>query len=695
MDREIIEIPDTNIEAKSTSDGSRSILKPGMSSNLKLETGSLDGQMNRMKKRSRSIGFAMSGMNPDKIEALKAQEANGDAESDNDSRRDAPSLGGSVSFVEPAINSPLDTPEAIEVSKRMRKAKGSEKSFDSFNSGGSGPNSSGKPLVENISSKFLFFRSAVLAFFLNALLFVYAIVLVSPQGFLIKIPMIQLDEVAPVMLVTLMFVIHISTYHAFNDALSVYFAMLLTHPKGFPVSVTGLMQSSFLQKLFYSAQISVRSKAKRVLSRASLAYLIHVCFLITPILAVLEMRTTVRETDGGTLSCIEYHQKGRQHDRGWPTFQLEMGVGEYVFGTSIGILRSQEDVPFTTFIMPPQLTDTCNDGTTISGNGFIAHISTSCNCAGSPNATDLMYSGIPAADAQTFQELFSSLGFSKGMVNGIYQDRDTMTIHSLIANSNVCGGGMSTPVPVCSTNITGLSHALIKMVYMTDGTPASIAAKHATILETRSLANMTWLFRGYEFAMGSRIAALEMPALFPSTVNSLLWWTTQSTLQISASLLEAGIETTVSLLNKAVIQRAFGTEGKLCPQTVVIPDERVARTTGDGLRYILVFALAQTVAHLFCGVIFLIWVFHKRPIVPAIRFVKERSYFAIFSSGLAFNSCLSDLTATFEEGHFWPKFEMTMRVGESIHTLDDPDYGTIVIDRPKMVGDLSFTKLYL
>jgi hypothetical protein len=596
-----------------------------------------------------------------------------------------------VSIVDPSSSMPY-------IAKPNSKGKlfGMDKSMDSFNSGGTGlDGNSGKPLVENNSTKFFFFRFTMLAFLLNVVLVLFGVSLRSSEGFLIKIPWIELDEVGPIMLVTLMWATHILTYTAFNDALSVYFGMLLCQTRGFAVSVTGLIQGNLLQKIVYASQLSIRSKAKRIATRLSFVFLLHSALLVIPLVAVFEIMTTVRVTDAGGLSCIIYHQNGKQNDRGWPTLQVEMGVGEYVFGTSIGNLRSQEDVEKTNFVMAPQLTDTCNDGTTISGDGFMMNIFTECTCAGSSNASDLINNGIPAADAATFSDLFASLGRSQGMVHGVYMNGQDMSIYTLLSRTNVCGGGMSQPVPVCQTNLTDIHVADIEMKYMTDGTPASIAAKKARILKVKEKADMEWLYKGYTWIMNGRIAAVEMPGLYPNTVNPLLWWTTQNTMEVSASLLEAGVETTIALMNKAVIQRSFNVEGKLCPQTVVITDERVARTNDVGLRYILIFAGGQFAMQVLCAIVFVYWTLHKIPIIPGIRFVREKTSFMILASSPSVTPYLAGLTATFEPNHFWPKFDMTMRVGESIHTLDDPDYGMIVIERPKMVGDLSFSKSYV
>jgi hypothetical protein len=81
-------------------------------------------------------------------------------------------------------------------------------------------------------------------------------------------------------------------------------------------------------------------------------------------------------------------------DRLFPNLQVEMGGGEYLFGTSFGIMRSENPTyPSSMFVLSPQLDDSCNDGTTIVGSGYSINISTSCSCAASYSSTDLVTAG--------------------------------------------------------------------------------------------------------------------------------------------------------------------------------------------------------------------------------------------------------------------------------------------------------------
>jgi hypothetical protein len=89
--------------------------------------------------------------------------------------------------------------------------------------------------------------------------------------------------------------------------------------------------------------------------------------------------------------------------------RTEMGVGEYVFGSSLGILRSENGTPNTTFVLSPQLIDVCEDGTTLIGNGFATVISTSCACVSSSEIQALEMGGVNALISAGFKAKIDGL----------------------------------------------------------------------------------------------------------------------------------------------------------------------------------------------------------------------------------------------------------------------------------------------
>jgi hypothetical protein len=577
-----------------------------------------------------------------------------------------------------------DTPDATFAKKQALK------STDSFHSSGSNHESRKRPIIETWSAKLYFMRRGILALFLNLLLLVFALVLVSEEGFVVHFHEMEmpLEQVTPVLMVSLMILVHLLTYQGFTDSLAVYFGIRLSQPQGYTFAAVGMVQSSFWSKLTFANHVTPGKGAKGLFTKISLGYLLHSFLLFIPVFSVLEMGSRTREIDEGTLSCAVYHQNGKQMDRGWPTSQIAMGTAEYLFGTSIGRLRSQESVPHTLFVSPPQLLDVCEDGTTIMGPGFTAQIDTECVCAGSPFV--LAENGIPSQDASQYVDAYTSIGLHAGMINGIYWNNQSIEIYTLLTRTHLCGDG---PIPLCTTKIHSLYHADIQVRYMTDGSSASLAPQRAHVLKVQGKAQLEWLYRGLVWLHGGNITTTLLPSTTPNSVNSLLWWTTPNTMVVSPSLVEAGIETTFAILSKAAIQRSFLTQGKLCQQRIVLMDELVASLTPKGFLITLLFVLGQCgmqcVAMYWTGM----WFFQKELSLAGIQCCHCPWYLSSFLCAPILSVRVQELSATLDDA-FWSRLDVTVRVGESISTLEDPDFGIIVADKPKLVGSLSPTKLY-
>lgn len=127
-----------------------------------------------------------------------------------------------------------------------------------------------------------------------------------------------------------------------------------------------------------------------------------------------------------------YGQSGPIHDRGWPVLETEMGVAEYIFGTSLGHMRSEESVDSSTFVLSPQLIDTAADGSTIIGPGFLTTISTSCNCSSGVSTADLIRGGISLSTVARLKIELDKLSLAPGMANSLSLNGSIIQITSLI-----------------------------------------------------------------------------------------------------------------------------------------------------------------------------------------------------------------------------------------------------------------------
>ena len=393
-----------------------------------------------------------------------------------------------------------------------------QKSFASLASSGSGTGfGRGKELTETIWFKVFQMKWWFASLLANILTFVAFSELTSERGMFLGFGGSTFQESAPVFFEVWMHLTHILTDYALQNSLAAYFGYLLSAKKGYSIVVCGFIQSSVFEKITFGSKLSFRSIARKPLTRIGGLIAIHTALLLATMFAPTQISTNTFRIDKGTLSCLQYEQLGEYFDRGFPTVEVEMGGAEYVFGTSLGNLRSEEPVDQTIFAIGPQLLDSAQDGSTIFGNGFVDKIFTTCICTGRSSPDHLIQAGALPEIATTLSANARSLNGVTGLANALRLiNGSAIEITSILTGTGVCGGRNATdpPVPVCKTSITNLRHAVVEVTYMTDGTPASIATKAVKIRELGNPANMSWMYFGLESMLGKE-SAIRLPPTFP------------------------------------------------------------------------------------------------------------------------------------------------------------------------------------
>lgn len=235
---------------------------------------------------------------------------------------------------------------------------------------------------------------------------------------------------------------HLLTGAGIGEASSLVFGTLMSQSEGFSLTICGYSHASILRKLRFTSFLSYRSKAKPILNIITRIWIFHYLLLIMTVFSSTNVTYKNKRIDNGELSCVIYQETGYAKDRGHPNLFVTMGNGEYVFGTSLGHMRSQEPVEVTTHVMPPQLIDMFVDGTTIVGPGYLTDIYTECSCALSLDAEELLLQGAAVGTIGELKSQFLTLGDTFGMANVInYGDgNDFITIDTLINHRNMCGG---------------------------------------------------------------------------------------------------------------------------------------------------------------------------------------------------------------------------------------------------------------
>ncbi|KAI8895887.1 hypothetical protein BC833DRAFT_542016 [Globomyces pollinis-pini] len=556
--------------------------------------------------------------------------------------------------------------------------------------------SRGRELSESLFSKLVHAKLAFLALLLNVSILYCLVDLRSEHGLGLNFAGDIFNQAGAVIFEIWMHVTHQITEHALNHGESAFFGYLLTQKDGFSLSVLGYSHSGIFEKFHFAEKLSIRSKARKLLSRMSYISMYHYLTVFLSIFASTGISSEPYYESKGTLNCLEYGQDNVQVDRGWPNIEVEAGISELLFGTALGYLRSEEaDLEKTTFLMSPQLIDIANDGTTIKGSGFTTDIKSTCECSSGLSVQSLINAGINQVKASIISQLaLQSVDLSPNLISYLEHHDKIVNITTVLVGSDVCGGTNQTSPssPVCTTTISNHHFATIRVVYMTDGTPASIAIKKTDLLETLEEADIQWLYVAFRNLLGGDVTAAYLPPTFPGTINPLLWWTTPNLATISPTLLEAGLETTYSILARGAMQRSYSTQGNTCTSSVISSTSTVLKIHETGGIIGLWFVLSQLLVTLISFLFFLPWFISDKPMGPAIKLAEDQNYFMIFLGSNP--GVVGGVYSTMDLVDIWSKFDKTVRVGESISTQDDPDCGIIAMDRPKLVVPFSKTKLY-
>ena len=161
------------------------------------------------------------------------------------------------------------------------------------------------------------------------------------------------------------------------------------------------------------------------------------------------------------------------------------------------------------------------------------------------------------------------------------------------------------------------------------------------------------------------------------------------------SLLEPGMESAIALMIRAAIQRTYSVSGGYCTQVIGDVTTVTVLLNGYGLATGLIWVIFQLIINLAVFIAYIPWWVGHHPILPAIQIARDPVLFCALSSKSSLtNTRIKRMHSSIEEFLVWPKLDVVARVGESVATREDPERGVIVLERPKMVSDLSFDKIY-
>ncbi|KAI9356228.1 hypothetical protein DFJ73DRAFT_641146 [Zopfochytrium polystomum] len=494
---------------------------------------------------------------------------------------------------------------------------------------------------------------------------------------------------------------NVLTMKGLKHGASVIFGYALSSKRGFSLAACGFLQTSSFKKSRFAQSLSLTSPSRKLLQRISVVWVaVELLKLITPFCAI----ALYAESHGAFndfSDCVYFVQDKRfiPVDRQWPTLAVEVGVAEYVFGTSLGIMRSEQtDEIKTTAIFPPALRSSLNDGDTIIGLGFTADISTECVCSTGVNASDIVTAGVDSAQVNEAMEKYHDLAGMTGITFGISAENQTLRISNILSGAAVCGGnvGARLLLPlVCSTTISNHRSAQVEVAFRTDGTSASITPDVVEMISDIGPADVdTWLLFAMTKILEGPVSAFPLPPQTPGSVSPLLWWTTPNLIAVDRAMVEAGIETMYAILFKAAIQRTYVAKATQCPRKNMLTSHMSTITIRkEGMICAMLILAVQVVVSAFSVAMFGLWLASPDPIGPAVRATREFVYFmALFSSStLACNMCELGNGASYA---IWQELDVVARIGEALHSLDMP-VGQLVVDKPSMVRALKNGRKYM
>ena len=463
------------------------------------------------------------------------------------------------------------------------------------------------------------------------------------------------------------------------------------------MAVIGFIQTPSFLKWMFPFRLSHKSRVRTFLGLLSVVWLVLELLKIATVLGATSITYDLLRFDAFTVNCLQFGQNGSPVDRKFPDIEAEIGLAELVFGKSLGRLRSEESVDTTTIIVGPQLTGVVNDDDTIVGEGYTIDIATSCHCAQKADANTLLAASTitPYEDGSIFAypDATGADNVNISMISSVGRDMDanTVTIRSVILNSPLC---WEVATPVCETTLSNHNRASIMVKYMTDGTTASIAQKFSMTRKVLEAADVTtWAYAAMQSVLGATPVEYPLTPTIPGMMTPILWWTTSDLTKFDVTLVEAGLETFYGILFRAGVQRSYSTDGSTCVRNIV--DESRTLLVMDSTA-----ALALTICiavQFFSGVLALVmcapWFFSQVPTGPAIRALKDMSYFATLLADSNLGEGLKGLCNA-PTGAIWRALDTVVQIGETVATKDE-EYGHITMDKPELVNVMINARKYL
>ncbi|KAJ3217620.1 hypothetical protein HDU67_007562 [Dinochytrium kinnereticum] len=550
-----------------------------------------------------------------------------------------------------------------------------------------------RELSETFGLKMRYVSSILAVACLNGVLIIFALLLA--KGATIKLSPTMVHYAGGVILELVLLLTNSMTVFAVDLGVSIFLAIMLTS-RGYSMAACGFMQTAPFMRLSFTNELSLNSPCRKTLERVAFTWiLLESLKLVSPLGATGLDAKQVRVVSS-TSNCIVFDGTSLR-DRNFPTFWSAAGVAEFIYGTALGCMRSE--FPCTDegseFVFGPQLSGVIGDGDTIVGSGYHMWITSHCTCH-NVTSPDVVRSGVlTATDVAAIMPVLNQSNHFVMLSSNVTSSPASNTVSFSIIPGNIrtCGGLRAEVMPVCYTEIKNLSDVTVVSTFLTDGTTASIALVDSQVRE----------FLGTQLThtsvMGTVMSSIMTPGkpyvltgAVPGMINAILYWTSSDLIGVDPTLQDAGIETMVSILLRAGIQRNFKTRGSSCPKQQAVSDTSFVILRDWSVQSILVTAAIQTGMSVIALLLSLLWLFRSSPILPALQAIRNPSFFMTLLGDSPFGINLQG-TGNAPRHVIWQNLDLVVKIGENVETLDE-NVGRIKMERAKLVRALKNGRIY-
>ncbi|KAJ3218780.1 hypothetical protein HDU67_004028 [Dinochytrium kinnereticum] len=537
-------------------------------------------------------------------------------------------------------------------------------------------------------------------FMISAVVIVNILIIILANGFTdgitIAVPPSVVRYAGGVVIEIVLLISNILTIMAVDAGACIYISGLLTNTKkGYSMAACGFMHTMPMLRTWFTDQLSLSSPCRKMLHRVSFIWLIlEAAKLLSPICAT-GISTELVYTLSTSTACLRYDAIDLM-DRGYPTLESTLGVSELIFGSALGCMRSEGECghDHSDFVVGPQLSGVVSSGDTIKAEGFTTDVASNCKCYNITSSLPTSRGLLKAGDGEEVLRIARNQR-TPFLYHAKPRNRtaNTFTSVHVLGNTNGCGGYSDSLVPVCLTNFSEFLNVEVLSTFQTDGTTASIALTKSEVLADMPIhtANVTDLMFALDTIMppGSHH---YFPSTVPGMASTVLYWMTYDLISINPSQMSKGMETTLSILIRAGMQRTFTMTGITCRRFVARDDVSKVFMKPWGYASLYATGVVQVIFSLIGLALGFSWVLHKHPITPALRALRDPSYFMTLLADSPFSINLAG-TANAPSYVFWQALDMVVKIGESVDTLSEP-IGHVRMEREKFVRPLSNEKAY-